>query len=361
MNDDPADTLHLLWNAGAPEVRAEDLAAIDGETITAIDFIINDAKTFLAFRYILPGQLLAKLNDPSRHTLALQAGSPLPGSFDARSFCKQYVCAFDRENHRVLGGSDDPLVGNIGRRPEMDAAWLRVGRRAEQGGRQLVDVLTRAQEHPESVEALLRLTLRSIAARLARTRIVYPRPNRVSLPACEALVADFLSTRTGGRRLQAAAAALFDTIGMRFTLFSHVEAGHVNKADASRGDVADLDCRNAEGQTVLSVEVKDRQLSVREVEDTLRIARDRGVAEILYVIRGGVSPDEKSDLERLQSRHFAAGHNVYHIEFESLLRPCLMLFGETGRLLLLENVSQRIDAMADLTDRQAWQKLLESL
>ena len=112
---------------------------------------------------------------------------------------------------------------------------------------------------------------------------------------------------------------------------------------------------------MLGVEVKDRRLDVREVEGTLQVARNRGVAEILYVIRGGVSADEQADLQRLQTRQFAAGHNLYHVEFESLLRPCLMLFGEAGRLLLLENAAKRIDEMADLTDRQTWQNLLESL
>lgn len=361
MTLDPADALRRFWNEGRPEVSAADAAAIGPEMTAAIEVVINGPDTFLAFRYILPAQLLAKLADPARHALALQARSELPGSFDARSFCKQYICAFDRDNHRVLGGSDDPLVGNIGRRPELDAAWLSVGRRAAQGGSELVAVLTRAQRHPELVEPLLRLALSRIADRLARTRIVYPRPNRISLADGESLVSRFLADRTGGRRLQAVAAALFDTIASRFGLFTDVEVGHVNKSDAARGDVADLNCRDAQGRTLLAVEVKDRRLSIREVEDTLRVARDRGVVEILYVIRGGIDTAEETALRQLQERQFTAGHNVYAVELDALLRPCLILFAEYGRLAFVEAIGNRIDAMAELVDRQAWQRLVEDI
>ena len=361
MKSDPAEVLRQLWNHGRPDVSEQDLATIGSRSVADINTVINGLDTFLAFRYILPAQLLAKQLDSSRNTLSLQARSRLPGSFDARSFCKDYICAFDRENYRVLGGSDDPLVGNIGRRPDMDAEWLAVGQRAQQGGRELIDVLSRAQDEHNLIEPLLRITLRSIADRLARTRIIYPRPNRISLAACESLVANFLEQRTGGRRLQAVTAALFDTIGLRFGLFAEVKVGHVNKADAVRGDVADLDCQDATGHTLLAVEVKDRRLSIREVENTLRVARDRGVVEILYAIRGGIDATDAEELCRLQERQFSAGHNVYALDFDELLRPCLVLFAENGRLEFVEAIGRRIDAMSELIDRQTWQRLVEQI
>lgn len=359
MTIDPADVLRELWNGGDPRVDQESASAIPPAVTGAIEEGVN--AQFKLFRYILPSQLLAKLSDPSRHALALQARSGLAGSFDARTFCRDYITKFDQEHHRVLGGSEDPGVGNIWRSPQMDDAWLRVGRRRSAGGQALVTVLTYAQEHPEHVELLMRLTLQSIAARLAKTRIIYPRPNRISLASCEALIGTFLASRTGGRRLQTVAAALFDTIGKRFRLFEVVNVGHVNRADAARGDTADLDCSDAEGRTVLSVEVKDRQLSVHEVEDTMRVARDRGVAEVLYAIRGGVSADQEDALRQVQARQFTAGHNVYHIEFDDLMHACLMLFAESGRLAFLEAIGARLDEMGELSDRQAWQSELQQI
>lgn len=359
MKEDPAAILRELWNDAKPQVYTTAAAAIPKHIRNAIPVVVNAG--FIAFRYILPSQLLAKMADSSRHALALQAKSSLPGSFDARSFCKRYLAEFDRDNQRVLGGSGDPFVGNIAREPQMDKAWLAVGRRRQSGGAELVAILSYAQEHPHDVMVLLQLTLVAIADRLSNTKIDYPRPNRIALATNEALIASFLEARTGGRRLQAVAAALFDTIGKRFGLFESVEVGHVNKADAARGDVADLSCGDSSGRIVLSVEVKDRKLTVREVEDTLRAARNRGIAEIIYLIRGGVSPEVVGNYKQLKERQFAAGHNVYEIEFEALLRACLILFGEPGRLVLLEAIGTRVDAHCELVDRRAWEYELQQV
>jgi hypothetical protein len=352
---DPAEILRSLWNDANPMVA--DPTGVPDTVRASITNAIN-AKFKLA-RYILPTQLLAKLENLQRNALVLQAQSGFEGRFDARSFCKRYITKFDEENHDVLGGSDDPGVGNLWRYPQIDDTWLAKGHRAKSGGADLFAVLSFAQDNPDKVETLLRLTLLAIAERLKKTKIVYPRPNRIALLACEALVSHFLATRTGGRRLQAVAAALFDTIGERFGLFSDVQVGHVNKADAARGDVADLDCRDNDGRTVMSVEVKDRQLSVREVMDTLQVARDKGITEIIYLIRGGIPENERAAYEDFKSRQFTAGHNVYDIDFETLLRACLILFGERGRLAFLEAAGRRIDAHGELADREAWQQALE--
>ncbi len=102
-------------------------------------------------------------------------------------------------------------------------------------------------------------------------------------------------------------------------------------------------------------------MSVREVKDTLQVVRDRGIAEIIYLIRGGVSPNEKPDYEELKARQFTAGHNIYEIEFESLLHACLILFGEKGRLAFLEGIGARIDQHGELVDRQDWQTELQQV
>jgi len=356
VTPDPEEILRSLWNNAEPALL--EVSGVPDEIRAAVPRAVNAEQKLL--RYILPTQLLAKSIDPTRNALSLQARSNVEGSFDARSFCKRYITKFDSENHNVLGGSDDPGVGNTWREPQIDENWLAVGHRARSGGDDIYAVLTYAQENPSQAENLLRLTLAAIAERLKKTKIVYPRPNRISLCGAEQLIiADFLATRTGGRRLQAVAAALFDTIGQRFGLFSEVQVGHVNKSDAARGDVADLDCRDSDGRTVLSVEVKDRHLSVREVKDTLQVARDRGITEIIYVIRGGIPDDERAEYVDLQARQFAAGHNIYEVQFEILLRTSLILFGEAGRLVFLEAVGGRLDSQGELIDRQAWQKALE--
>lgn len=358
MPADPDEVLAALWAEGNPTAIPDEDAPIPEDIRQSITDSINSrTKTY---RYVLPNQLLAKLTDPEIDCRVVQGGASMPGSFDARSFCSRHIVPFDRAHHDVLGGSADPYVNNPLRIPVINDHYA-AAQRDQVGFRKLQLVLNHAEAHPPRIENLLRLVLQAIADRLSQTKVVYPTPNRVSLQVADQMITHFLETRTGGRRLQAVASALFDTMGQRFHFYERVYAGHINRADAASGDVADLDCVDMDGETVLNVEVKDRRLRVHEVQNTLRAARERGIAEILYLIRGGVEPTDAEAYQRIKKQQFVAGHNIYEIEFEALLHPCLILFGEAGRRQLLEAVGHRLDEFGELSDRQAWRDILDQV
>ena len=66
----------------------------------------------ISYHYVLPTQLLAKCVDPTLNAHALQAGYESAGAFDARTVAHDVIVPFDRNNHRVLGGSPEPYVNN---------------------------------------------------------------------------------------------------------------------------------------------------------------------------------------------------------------------------------------------------------
>ncbi len=355
MPDDPAEILKKLWNDGRPAQPHIRGGALPEDLVQSIRDSINSATK--TYRYVLPAQLLAKICDPKRDARAIQETAGMPGSFDARSFCHSYIVPFDRANHSVLGGSPEPYVNNPLRIPAITPEAL-PAQRNRKGFTDLIRTLDYAQQHPEACESLMRVALSAIRERLAQVRIVYATPNRMAVDDMHALIDRFLLERTGGRRLQAVVAALFDTIGKAFGLFARVEAGHINRADAAAGDIADLACLSEAGDVVLAVEVKDRSLTIREVEDKLPATRENGIAELLYVIRNGVPP-ESAAFDRVKQREFASGHNLNHADFTQLLRVTLLLFGETMRRQFLLSVGQRIDEFGELADRQAWRDLLD--
>ena len=65
-----------------------------------------------SYRYVLPTQLLSKLVDHSLDCRSLQAAFQSKGSFDARTVAHKVLVPFDKENHNVLGGSNEPYVNN---------------------------------------------------------------------------------------------------------------------------------------------------------------------------------------------------------------------------------------------------------
>lgn len=220
------------------------------------------------YRYVLPTQLLAKAADHALDCRSIQAGSGLTKSFDARTICHKVVVPFDRDHHGVLGRSPEPYVNNSLRIPAIVPAH-RDAQKDPQGFDGLCTVLDFAQENPGWVVELLDAVLLEISSRLQETRLSYPVPNRISLLQAIGLLTEYLGEKSGGVRLQAVAVALFEIIGKRLQLFETVRSSKTNAADASTGSVADLECLNEEGDILLGVEVKDRQLTLRHIQDKL--------------------------------------------------------------------------------------------
>lgn len=65
-----------------------------------------------SYRYVLPTQVLSKSVDHDLDCHSLQAAYESKGSFDARTVAHKVIVPFDKENHHVLGGSNEPYVNN---------------------------------------------------------------------------------------------------------------------------------------------------------------------------------------------------------------------------------------------------------
>jgi len=93
-------------------------------------------------------------------------------------------------------------------------------------------------------------------------------PATVSLDLTLSISAKFLEEKSGGDRAQALAGALFDAIGIHFGIFAQVNRARINASDEATGQAADLECLDESGKLVLAVEVKDRTLTLADVEGT---------------------------------------------------------------------------------------------
>lgn len=349
--------LQELWED--PQRSADCPIAIPDAVSEAIDRCINSAT--LTYRYVLPTQLLAKAIDPALDCRAIQAGASLPGAFDARSLCHSVIVEFDRQNHSVLGGSKEPYLNNPLRIQAITSKY-RAAQKDKSGFDDLRTVLEFAEGNSGVAANLLQRTLTSIRRRLTAVSIVYPVPNRASLKQAQCVLADFLGQRSGGTRMQTVAVALFQTIGHSFRIFSEVRSGNVNAADSQTGIAADLECVSDSGTVALVVEVKDRVLTLRQLQDKLPVMREKGIREIIFLVQGGVDPENEAAVADTIDRQFVTGQNVYVCEFAEFVQACLVLFGEEGRRIFLIRIGEELDRLrADLSHRQAWCELLQAL
>jgi hypothetical protein len=358
------ELLEMHWQAIVAEASAEP----DVEYITdillkqAIHDSVNHKQ--VAYRFCLPIQLLGKLTNAKLDCLRLQKKkgdrNDITG-WDARSLGSKVVAPFNQKEENILGTSGDPYVGNPMRIPRMvhdDRSKKDVA-----GWNTLVDVLEQVELRgdPGFTELVFHQVLLEIFRRQKSLRFTYPLPPRISLESTLSLAKRFLEQKSGGDRGLALCGALFDAIGIHFGLYAKVDRARINASDEVIGQAADLECVNAKGEVVLAIEVKERTLTLTDVEGTLRKCRKRKIKDIFFAAPR-VKKDEQSAIDKRVALAFAGGQNLYVFDFFDLARSVLSLGGEHIRTTFLQKVGGHLDLWTTQpSHRQAWKSLLESV
>jgi len=358
------ELLKAHWQAVVAKASAKpDIEYVDDVTLRqAIHVSVNHKQ--VAYRFCLPIQLLGKLTNSTLDCLRLQKKkgdqNDLTG-WDARSLGSKVVAPFNQKEENVLGTSNDPYVGNPMRIPRM----VRDDRSKKDvaGWNTLVDVLEQIESrgNPDFTEVVFRQVLLEIFRRQKSLRFAYPVPLRISLENALSLAHRFLEQKSGGDRGLALCGALFDAIGIYFGLYTKVDRARINVSDESIGQAADLECVNAQGEVVLAIEVKERTLTLTDVEGTLRKCRRRKIKDIFFAAPR-VKNKEQSPIDERIARAFASGQNLYVFDFFDLARSVLALGGEPMRMAFLQKVGEHLDLWnTQPSHRQVWKNLLESL
>jgi len=358
------EILEAQWRLIIAEaaVRPDVSYVADRSLQDAIRSSINHKQ--VAYRFCLPIQLLGKLTNPSLDCLRLQKKKGDPSDvtgWDARSLGSRVVAPFNQQQENILGTSSDPYVGNPMRIPRMfrdDQSKKDIA-----GWNALIEVLDRveAQGDPAFTGAAFRQVLLEMFRRQKSLRFVYPLPPRISLEATLKLAERFLEEKSGGDRALALCGALFDAIGIHFALYSKVNRARINATDEASGQAADLECVNADGKVVLAVEVKDRTLTLADVEGTLRKSRQRQIKDIFFTTTAAEREGTPAVQDRI-TKAFAGGQNLYVFDFLDLARSVLALGGESIRITFLRCVGEHLDAWnTQPMHRQAWKGLLQAV
>lgn len=350
-NEETRAWLDARWD----DVLADELESDVLETDQFID------SSVLSIRYAVLTQLLGKVAEPTRDLLCLQKGDSDDdedsGRWDPRSFCVAVVVPWVQKNDAVLGKSADPYVNNPLRVPRLDSE---AKRKNPKEWNALTTFLKRIEESEEegAVEVAVMDCLRSAAKRASKSRIAYPVPLRISLDDLCSLAATYLATPSGGLRAQALATALMQTLGEAFSLFDTVETTGVNEADSASGKPGDIICYDADGNVALAIEVKDRDLTLVEFDNTLTKAQSAGTPRVLFVVPRLDSGDQATVESKIKAE-WTKGRDIHHTWIVDLVRAAFMLLEERWRVNFIERVGAELDRRgAGLVHRQAWAELL---
>lgn len=315
-----------------------------------------------SYHYVLPTQVLCKCVDAHLDCHSLQAAYKKPGAFDARTIAHDVIVPFDQANHRVLGGSGEPYVNNPLRCPAIIKRF-RNQQKNKADWDNLIAILDAVEDarSAEFARQMFDQIMAGIYRLLADVQVVYPTPNRVSLNQTIDLVSRFTADKSGGDRVEVVCAALFRVIASAFGLFDDIRRQKVNAADAASGMGADIECW-FKGQLALLVEVKDRSLTLTQLDAKLDVARVKKISEILFLAERGVESAEKGQAEERIKTEFASGQNIYVSNFLDFSAGILILLGEKGRVAFLGVVGKELDrSNSSIVHRRAWAQLLKSI
>jgi hypothetical protein len=325
-----------------------------------IDRLINSK--FVSIRFCLPTQLLGKLTDSRLNCLCLQKGNADDESqWDPRGFASKVIVPWVAENQSVLGTSNDPYVSKPLRKQYLEQSPGNV--KGEDEWVLLYKVLNEVEEKgdPKLTRIKMLESLRSIHKLLSELLFEYTVPERLSLEQTKILVQKFLSESSGGDRGLAIATGLFETFGSFFRLFAEVRRNYINASDQSTGSSGDIECVDEIGNLKISIEVKERNLTLTDVRSAILKARKFSVKELL-LNTPGVTENDRRQIDKLITRSWASGTNIYRLTIEDLISVGLFLTGEVGRIDFIKNVGNQLNRYnTQPNNRKRWKELLEEI
>jgi hypothetical protein len=332
----------------------------DEDLLKAIQYSLNCQE--IGYHYVLLTQLMAKVADPKRDCRALQDQAPVPGAFDARTIAHSVSVTFDRQQlDGALGRSPSPYLINSLRSPLLDPNDVKK-RKDKEGWRRVCQVAVEVENKndPEFTANVFRQVLLEIYRKLGSTTIKYNIPLRSSLAQVVDAIRTFTAEKSGGDRPLALTAALFQTIGKYTKLFEpSVRRGKINASDESSGQVADVECVDAQGDIVIAIEVKDKTVLVSDLEEKLGATREKSIKEVFFVSARGNK--EAEDVPVRVAKEFASGQNLYVCNLVELAQAFLALMGEASRRDFLIDVGEQLDKYSDTKHRLAWKRALDEM
>ena len=172
---------------------------------------------------------------------------------------------------------------------------------------------------------------------------------------------EFLAVRSGGDRGLAIVWAAFEIFFKDALNLARVERAAINSADAASDRFGDVNCYDVNDELVLSVEVKERSLSLADAADSFaKLVYDQGfrflfsVPALEQVDESAISADAVSEFKKGVPVHFAGP--------AELLRVGLLINEPEAASLFLRAVEGSLTCYNNQpSNRQAWRDIVRDI
>ena len=312
----------------------------------------------ISHRFATVTQIAGHYFDRARNPLVMQSSAAEAGAWDARSYCSNIIVPWLRGHDSPLGTSPDPYVNNPLRRPLIVAAPNGVRSHTLQLWQALHGVLIETSQSSEKVSAQLLQCLAILR------RLVDEQDNPLILPLLVSpqstlkIVDEFLAVRSGGDRSLAIVWAAFEIFFKNALGLTRIERAAINSADASSGLFGDVNCYNVKDDLVLSVEVKERSLSLADATDSFaKLIYDQKIRFLFSAPT--LEHVDASAISAAAILEFKKGVTVHFVSPSELLRVGLLISEPESASLFLAAVEGSLTKYNNQpSNRQAWRDIV---
>lgn len=315
------------------------------------------------YPYVLLTQVLGKATDGNLNAFCLQDSSQLENAWDARSLASKVVVKWNRGTGKALPGTNiDPYVNNPARYKNFGSEMeSKAGNKRDYA--LLVQVVSHIEQHGQAEAIrLLESILIEIRHHLETNDRDYLGPSKVSLDDVISVIEQFISVRSNGVRLQVVCYAVLKSLSEAFPGYGVIKSYPTNSSDASGGRSGDVERLNNAGEVDLAVEVKDRTVTMDDLESSIFKCRTSDVRNLLFVIQANPLLAEEDLMIERAKHEFTRGIDVNFADAISLFRTALMLLSPEQRASLLSGIHNALEELgAHLKHRNDWMDLVKKI
>lgn len=327
------------------------------------DEISKAVKTVLngnhkTYKYILVNAILAKATNNKIDPLALQAGAPLKGAFDARSLCHQVLVPFERDFlQNALGGSNEPFLNKPARFTHLSSDnAVRKGKDKETLNL-LIDTLPKIKTSNDA-KAYLSCALEFLNKRIEELQALHESEIKYNPTLVEIyeFIYRFLEVSYEGETSAIIVGALEKIFHARQKQGFKVVAHKVNQSGASSKEVGDVDVFKGD-LFFYAIEIKDKDFTAYDLEHAFKKIIDSGGKKGQFVY--GPNASFKQDVINAKLESFEKkGFMTLFMDIFSFSR--YMLF-KTDVLNKQEFIDTLMETAVEINSKEEVKKWIQNL
>ena len=258
--------------------------------------LIANHKTY---KYVLITGLLAKATNEKINALALQAGAPFEGAYDARSLCHNVIVPFERDFlQSALGGSNEPFLNKPARFTHLsETNAVRKGEDKEVL-KLIIEIFNSIKTSTEA-KSYLACALQFLNQRIEKNKALNDSEIKYNPTLVEIyeFVFRFLEKSFEGESSAIIVGALEKIYHTRFSKNFKVIAHKVNQSGASSKEVGDIDIFKND-TFYYAIEVKDKNFSPYDLEHAFKKIQAAGGSKGQFIY----GPNASFDKDQIEKR-----------------------------------------------------------